>query len=268
MPRRLPTPFPATLEPMTTSSLHVREFGTAGVPLVLIGSLGSSIKMWLPQLDHFSASRRVIAVDLRGHGKSEIIPGSTTMAELADDVLAAVDAPVFDVMGLSLGGGIAQQIALSSPERVRRLVLVSTAPKFGESEAWTQKAADVRAGKLDELSQGTIERWFSPGWLQSHPASREYWRAMVADSPAEGYAAACTALAAFDTRELLQTIDKPTLVVAGTQDTSTPPEVVKQLADGIPEAQYHEFNPAAHLLNIERAEEFNSLVEEFLGEGS
>ncbi|MEJ5928622.1 3-oxoadipate enol-lactonase [Corynebacterium sp. H128] len=249
---------------MALAQLHVREFGTGGTPLVLLGSLGSSIKMWLHQLDYFSASRRVIAVDLRGHGKSDVVPGSTTIDELAADVLAAVDAPEFDLVGLSLGGGIAQHIALAHADHVRRLVLVSTAPKFGDSAGWQQKAADVRAGKLDELSQGTIERWFSPTWLQSHPASREYWRQMVADTPAEGYAAACTALAAFDTRERLASLSKPTLVVAGTQDTSTPPEVVQQLAAGIPDARYEEFNPAAHLLNVERAAEFNALLEDFL----
>lgn len=245
--------------------LHTVSFGRSeGIPLVFVGSLGSSVKMWLPQLDHFSATRRVVAIDLPGHGESDVTPGSPTLAELAEIVLAAAPAEHFDLIGLSLGGAIAQYIALHHSDRVRKLVLVSTAAKFGSPDNWTHKATDVRAGKLNELSHGTLERWFSPTWRQAHPASLEYWRQMVAQTNVEGYAAACMALSTFDSREKLPGLEIPTLVVAGTQDTSTPPEVVRELAELIPGAGYKELDPAAHLLNVERAEDFNALLDDFL----
>lgn len=241
-------------------TLHSITFGTGGTPLVFLGSLGSSVKMWLPQLDHFSASREVIAVDLPGHGKSGAEePSITCFATAILDILPEK----FDLVGLSLGGAIAQHIALNHADRVRRLVLVSTAPKFGEPSAWADKAAGVRAGHLDEYSHATLERWFSPTWRAAHPASYEYWRQMVATSPAEGYALACEALSEFNNTSL-ESIQVPTLIVAGEQDTSTPPAVVQTL-QAIPGSRYEEFSPAAHLLNIERAAEFNQLLEEFLG---
>lgn len=240
--------------------LHYLSYGNGGTPLVLIGSLGSAVKMWLPQLDHFSATRQVVAVDLPGHGESDTVAPS--IDSFATAILDTLPFDTFDLMGLSLGGAIAQHIALHHPERVRRLVLVSTAPKFGESESWLQKAADVRAGKLDEFSHGTLERWFSPTWREAHPASYAYWRQMVSSSPAEGYALACEALSGFN-NTALESITVPTLIVAGEQDTSTPPAVVQTLK-AIPGSRYEEFSPAAHLLNIERAEEFNELVADFL----
>ncbi|MEJ5998349.1 alpha/beta fold hydrolase [Corynebacterium sp. H130] len=243
-------------------TLHTVTYGSSSeTPLVLLGSLGSSVKMWLPQLDHFSASRQVVAVDLPGHGLSDTVAPS--VESFATAILNTLPFEQFDLMGLSLGGALAQHIALNHPDRVRRLVLVSTAPKFGESDAWIQKAADVRAGKLDEFSHGTLERWFSPTWRASHPASYEYWRQMVSGSPAEGYALACEALSGFHNTSL-ESITVPTLIVAGEQDTSTPPSVVQTL-QAIPGSRYEEFSPAAHLLNVERAAEFNALVEEFLG---
>lgn len=241
-------------------TLHSVSYGNGNTPLVLLGSLGSSVKMWLSQLDHFSASREVIAVDLPGHGASgTVAPSIASFATAILDILPEK----FDLMGLSLGGAISQQIALEHPDRVRKLVLVSTAPKFGEPDAWIQKAADVRAGKLDEFSHGTLERWFSPTWRFAHPASYEYWRQMVSTSPAEGYALACEALSGFNNTSL-ESIQVPTLIVAGEQDTSTPPSVVQTL-QAIPGSRYEEFSPAAHLLNVERAAEFNQLVDEFLG---
>lgn len=244
--------------------LHTVTFGpTDTKPLVFLGSLGSTVKMWLPQLDHFAATRTVTAIDLPGHGNSDTI-AEPTLAELADAVLATLQAEKVDLVGLSLGGAIAQRIALDHPDRVDHLVLVSTAAKFGASESWIQKAVDVRAGKLDELSHGTLERWFSPTWREAHPASLEYWRRMVADADPVGYAAACTALSTFDTQAELAQLRVPTLVVAGTEDTSTPPEVVRELADAILGARYEELSPAAHLLNIEQADRFNARLEGFL----
>ncbi|AKK03794.1 alpha/beta fold hydrolase [Corynebacterium epidermidicanis] len=249
--------------------LHSVTYGPSeGIPLVFVGSLGSSVKMWLHQLDHFAATRPVIAIDLPGHGHSDVIAGSPSMADFAEAVLKAAPQGQFDLVGLSLGGAIAQHIALHYPDRVHRLALVSTAAVFGEPEAWVHKAADVRAGKLDQFSHGTLERWFSPGWRESHPASLEYWRSMVARTDAEGYASACMALSTFNSRAELPGLSVPTLVVAGIQDTSTPPEVVRELAELIPGAHYVELDPAAHLLNVERAEDFNSLLADFLDQKS
>ncbi|MDU0479401.1 alpha/beta fold hydrolase [Staphylococcus chromogenes] len=246
--------------------LHTVTFGpTDGIPLVFVGSLGSSVKMWLPQLDYFSATRPVMAIDLPGHGNSEVPSGSQTLRDFAETIVKVAPEGIFDLVGLSLGGAIAQRIALDHPERVRRLALVSTAAVFGEPKDWLQKAADVRAGKLDDLSRGTLERWFSPTWRETHPASLEYWRQMVAKTEPEGYAIACEALATFDSRSELPNLQVPALVVAGTQDTSTTPDVVRELAELIPEAQYEELNPAAHLLNVERATDFNRRLSEFLG---
>ncbi|MEJ5927856.1 3-oxoadipate enol-lactonase [Corynebacterium sp. H128] len=246
--------------------LHVQEFGTGGTPLVFLGSLGSDTAMWLPQLDHFSASRRTIALDHRGHGSSPLVAGSPTVAELAEDVqttLRAIGVEKYDVVGLSLGGAVAQWLARFD-DNVERAVFICTAAKFGEPAGWADRAETVRTGGVAALSDAVVDRWFSPTWLQQHPASRMYYRAMIESTPAEGYALACEALANWDFHAELPQIAVPTLVIAGTEDPSTAPAVVRQISDAIPGAHYAELSPAAHLPNLEQPEQVNRLIEAHL----
>lgn len=235
-------------------------------PIVLVGSLGSTKSMWHPQRDALMQLGPVVAVDLRGHGESQVLDVEASMSDLAGDVLTALDQIGIQrahFVGVSLGGGICQQIALDHPERVDHLALVCTAPRFGTPEAWAERIETVRASGPEALADGVLSKWFTPAFAEAQPDVIKDIRADFAATDPVGYARACEVLAGFDVRDRLAEISAPTLVVAGDEDGSTAPEVVRQLADGIPGARWELVDGGAHLLNIERAERLNTLLVDF-----
>lgn len=242
--------------------LHSVSYGTSDNTLVFIGSLGSTTDMWLPQLDALHKDFRVIAVDHRGHGLSELIEGTPTVADLAQDVLDTLDdlgVGSFGVIGLSLGGAVAQYLAATS-DRVTKAAFMCTAAKFGEPQGWLDRAAACRENGTGSLSEAVIQRWFSPTWLETNPASREHFEAMVAGTPSEGYALCCEALATWDFTDRLGEITVPVLTIAGADDPSTPPATVQIIADGVANGRAEVLSPAAHVPTVERPNEVNELL--------
>lgn len=235
--------------------------------VVLLGSIGSTTDMWLPQLDALSHEFRVIALDHRGHGGSQVVPGPASIEALAADVLETLDTlhvEEFALVGLSLGGAVAQYLAATSP-RVTRAVFMCTSPKFGTRESWIERAAATRSTGTGSLADAIVGRWFSPGFIEAKPATTNHYRRMVASCDDEGYAGCCEALANWDFRERLQEISVPVLTIAGADDPSTPPEVLQNIADSVSgEARAEVLSPGAHVPTIERPDEVNTLLREFL----
>jgi 3-oxoadipate enol-lactonase len=223
--------------------------------VVLCGSLGSTAAMWEEQLPVL-ADRDVVVVEHPGHGAAAVgeVAGVTG---LAARTLAQVDADRFAFVGLSLGGAVGMQLALDAPGRVEKLVLACTSARFGDPQQWLDRATTVRDEGLEAIVDAVLARWFV-----EQPVAR--WREMFLSVDAEGYARCCEAIAAWDARDLLARIEAPTLAIAGDADPSTPPEQLRALAEGIPDARLEVLPNAAHLANIERAEAFNRLLEEWL----
>lgn len=241
--------------------LHHVSYGDDNAKtLVFTGSLGSTTDMWLPQLDALQKDFRVIAVDHRGHGGSPLVEDTKDVADFAADILETLDSlgvEDFGVIGLSLGGAVAQYLAATSP-RVTAAAFLCTSPKFGEPQGWIDRAAATRADGTGSLAQAVIERWFSPGWLEAKPASRAHYEQMVASIPDEGYALACEALSNWDFTDRLAEITVPVLTIAGAEDPSTPPETLKIIADGVSGPVTSEvLSPGAHVPTIERPDEIN-----------
>lgn len=239
---------PATL----SHEVHGPDSGAP--PLVLLGSLGSDRTMWDDQVRDLSAAMRVIAVDHRGHADSEVVPGPCTIADLAGDVLALLDSlgvDHFHVAGLSLGGAVAQWLAVHASSRVRSVALLCTAAKFGEPAAWVERAATVRAGGTEAVADAVVGRWLTAAGAEADPGRVSELTEMVLATSAEGYASCCDALSGWDGRADLARISCPTLVVAGDEDPSTPPDVVREIADGVPGAEFEILSPAAHVPTVE-----------------
>ncbi len=229
------------------------------VTVVLIGSLGSDRSMWNPQVQALTAVADVVAVDLRGHGLSPVPTGPYTVTELADDVLAVLDSlgrERVHVIGLSLGGAVAQWLAVNHPGRVDSLTLLCTSARFGEPQGWLDRAATVRTSGTQSLADAVLARWFTTEF----DGDTITFRQMIASTPDEGYAACCEALAGWDSRADLGKITAPTLVIAGEHDPATTPADMRILADGIPDAEFHVLSPAAHLANIEQSEQVSRLI--------
>ena len=253
--------------------LHHVEFGAehGGDPVVFLGSIASTTDMWLPQLDALSATRRVIALDHRGHGLSpdpDVAPGETTFDSLADDVLSTLDSlgvGSFDVVGLSLGGAVAQYLAATSG-RVGCAAFLCTAAYFGGTEKWLPRAELTRAEGMAPMVDGVIGLWFTEEFRAAAPATTEFHRRMILSTRGAGYASCSDALAHWDFRDRLPEITCPVLVLAGAEDESTPPAALQAIGDGVgSEATYVEVSPGAHVPTIEAPDQVNSALVDFFG---
>jgi 3-oxoadipate enol-lactonase len=223
--------------------------------LALPSSLGTTAQLWDANVPSWSDSFRLLPYDQRGRG---------SVAELGGDLLELLDEHGVErvsVCGLSLGGATAMWVAANAPERVDRLVLACTSARFGEPEPWLERAAIVREQGLEPIADAVVARWFTPA---APPELVARFRRMLVATPSPAYAACCEALARWDFRDRLAEIDAPTLVIAAAQDPATPPEHAELIARGIPDAKLVVLADAAHLANVEQADEFSRLVTQHL----
>jgi 3-oxoadipate enol-lactonase len=248
--------------------LNCRWDGPAQGPvLVLSHSLGAALDMWSPQLEAFGGRWRVLRYDTRGHGASSVPAGPYTIGQLGTDVLDLLDAYGIErasFCGLSMGGTVGMWLGVHAAGRIDRLVLCNTAPYFGPPELMNARMETVRAHGMAAIVDGVIERWFTPAFRAADPAMVQRIREILMASSPEGYVACCAALRDLDLRESLPGIHVPTLVIAGSDDPSSPPATALAIAAAIPGARCIEL-PAAHLSNIGAAAAFNASVLGFLG---
>jgi len=248
--------------------IYYRLEGSAEKPLlVLVHALGTDHGMWDPQMAALLSQFRVLRVDLRGHGASDAPAGDYTIAQLAGDVLAAVDAAGrdrFAYCGLSLGGMIGQWLGAHAAGRIERLVLANTSPRVADPSQFEVRRTTVLEQGIAAIEAAVMQRFFSTRTLEAHDPGAESIRAvMLATSPV-GYAGGCGAIRDMDHRPLLAGITVPTLVIGGDHDVSTPWEGHGDvLAATIPGARAVRL-PSTHLSNMERPSSFNAAVFEFL----
>jgi len=255
---------------LETVDLAYHEHGS-GSPLVFLHGLGGSQYDWLLQIPVFSAHYRLILVDLRGHGLSPKPRGPYRVAQMAADVallLMRLEARPAHVLGLSLGGAVAQQLAIDQPELVRSLVLVNTVARF-VNRRWRQRLQGLRrfvnvyAGGMDRTADhiaGLLFPLIDQAELRKQAVTR-----LAANDPA-AYRASLWAVARFDTSLLLDLITCPALVIAGERDQTLPLEPKQALAAGLPNARFQIIPDSAHATPIDQPEIFNEAVLAFLRE--
>jgi 3-oxoadipate enol-lactonase len=240
-----------------------------GAPLLLAGSLGTTLRMWDPQVAALRAEgRRVIAYDQRGHGGSPSPPGPYSIADLGGDALALMDRLGIErasFAGISIGGMVGQWLGAHAPERIDRLVLLCTGSYLPPVSAWEERAATVRAaGTVEVIADAVVGRWITPAFAAAEPAAFGALRAMLVASPVDGYIACCEAIAAMDLRADVATIRAPTLVIGGAQDAAIPNEHQQRLAAAIPGARLEILDPGAHVVSVERADAVTALIADHL----
>lgn len=244
--------------------------GPAGKPvLVLSNSLGTNRHMWDSQVAAFTEHFQVLRYDTRGHGQSLVSPGTYSIEQLGDDVLALLDALQLDKVhfcGLSMGGLIGQWLGINAGERLHKLVICNTAAKIGTQDVWNPRIEMV-LGQGEQamvaLRDASIARWFTPAFAEANPSETRRVTDMLAATSPQGYAANCAAVRDADFREQLGAIKVPLLVIAGTEDAVTTPADARFIQSQVAGAEYAEF-AAAHLSNVEVGAPFGDRVIEFL----
>lgn len=239
----------------------------AAPAVLLLHSLGTDRSLWDDQVSALEPRCRVLLVDLRGHGKSPAPVGPYTIAELALDVLAVMDraeVELFDCVGSSLGGMIAQWLAVYRPARVKRLVIANSAARIGTEQSWQDRIRALHAFGMSGLCQGVLSRWFVPQLSATHPERVMHFANVFRETSAVGYAGCCAALAVADLRSVISAIGVPTLVIAGDLDAATPTNDALWLQRKIRGSSLRMLEHAAHLSNIDQPERFNECVTGFL----
>ncbi|UOE19968.1 3-oxoadipate enol-lactonase [Thermobifida halotolerans] len=238
--------------------------GPEDAPLVVLsGSLGSRLDMWDPQMAGLTGLFRVVRYDIRGHGDSPAPPGPYSIADLASDVLRLLDRLKVErahFAGLSIGGMTGMWLGAHAPERIDRLALLCTSPKLGTPESWADRIRVVREQGTGALAPTVVGRWFTPAYIEREPDTIELFTDMISETSVEGYAGCCAAIQHMDLRPDLPSITAPTLVVAGKEDPSTPPDQAELIAEAIPDARLEIVPDAAHLASWEQATAVNELL--------
>jgi len=246
--------------------LHYADTGPKEAPeVVFSNSLGTDFRLWDGILPYLPEGLRVIRYDTRGHGLSTCPPAPYTMGALIRDAERLIEAlGVRDCVfvGLSIGGMIAQGLAAKRLDLVRAVVLSNTAPKIGTREMWAERIAIAEAEGTGPMADAIMQRWFSKGFCESPQVSP--WRRMVETTPGAGYAGCSAAIAGTDFYTTTAALRLPALVIAGSEDGSTPPDLVRDLAELIPGARYELIRGAGHLPCVERPEVFGPLLAGFL----
>lgn len=246
-------------------ALHIRIDGPPDAPAVVFAnSLGTDLRLWEAVLPLLPAGLRYVRYDKRGHGLSDL-GGGTRITDHAEDAIALIESlgagPVTFV-GLSIGGLIAQVVASQRPDLLRALVLSNTAARLGTTESWQGRIDAISAHGLASIADAVMERWFALPFRCS-PACKP-WRNMLLRTPADGYIAACHALASADQTAATAALRLPTLVTAGSEDGASPPDLVQATAALIPGAAFHVIPGAGHLPCVETPAAWAALVSPFL----
>jgi len=193
-------------------------------PLVLLNSIGTDLSLWDLALPYLLPLFRIVRIDTRGHGASDVPPGDYSMSLLASDVVAVMNAaniPRAAVAGVSLGGMIAMELALSRPDCVSKLALICTSATMDKS-AWQERVTKVQQGGTAAIVDLAMQRFLSPAFAEANPAIRQGVRRGLLAMSKDGYAGAAAAVRDMDLIGRLSKIDVPTLVVSGSRDISTP----------------------------------------------
>lgn len=250
---------------------RVRIDGDAGPWLVFSNSLGCSHEMWDAQVEALRNDHRILRYDTRGHGGTPATPGPYSLGVLADDLLAIIEGVGIRqcaLIGLSMGGMIAQHAALTRPELFTHLALADTTSHYGPAshDFWRGRAHTARTEGLAPIADTTPSRWFTPGFGERHPDTVTRYQEMLRSADPEGYAGCCEAIPHIDTTSRLGELRMPVTVIVGEHDPSTTVEHARRIHEAIPHSALHVIPDAAHLSNVEQSQRFTDALRTLLEE--
>jgi len=244
--------------------------GRGGRWVTFVTGIANDLTMWDGQIPALAGDFRILRYDLRGHGGSEATGGDYSMALLVEDLKALLDAQKIQktsLVGLGLGGALAQAFAIEHPDRLDRLMpcccRARMVPDF--AAMWHKLRETVRQNGLETIVEPTVQRWFSEDFKAAHPDVLDSIRRMIRGTTLEGYLGVTAAFIALDVEDRLQEIRAPTLYVSGAEDKlGGPPALMQGLSGKVKGARHVSVPNAAHIANIQNPEGFNRVLGEFL----
>ncbi len=240
---------------------------SAAPPLVFANAIGTNLHIWDGVIPALTWPGAIIRYDKRGHGRSPAPPGPYTLDNHVADLAALLHRhatmPAI-VCGLSVGGLIAQGLAVKNPDAVAALILCDTGPKIGTPEMWQQRIDAITNDGMAPFADAILARWFSPAWAAANPASVDHWRQVLLTTPVAGYTGTCAAIAAADLGDQIAAVDKPMLMVCGGADIATPPGAMRDFAKAVPNGRFQEIPGAGHLPCIENPTALAAAISGFI----
>ena len=241
----------------------------AGSPVLLIHGVGGDARNWDPIAERLSKRLDVVAMDVRGHGGSEPIRGPVDVHDFARDAAQVLDACAIErcaVVGFSLGGAIAQAVALDFPDRVSRLAVLGTVcGRLPEERARARDRIEfLKQHGTAGIAEANRTRWFTDVFLAAHPDVVEQRVAQVKACDAESYLRAFTVFCTEDFVDRLHEIRVPTLIVTGEHDLAATGRMARLMGERIASSEVHVLPGLRHSLLIEATAQVTTLLEDFL----
>jgi 3-oxoadipate enol-lactonase len=249
--------------------LNYRLQGDGSRALVCVHGVGSSLEAWQGVAAKLGDTFRILTLDLRGHGRSSLVKGRYEIDDFVGDVLALADHVgfgQFDLAGFSLGGLIAQRLALTHPQRLAKLVLLSTVSgrTQEERERVAARLAALQAGDRGSHYDASLSRWLTEAYQQRNPELVAGLRQRNAENDPDCYAAAYRVLAQTDFGGFIDQIGAPTLIATGEEDQGSNPRMAHFMHQCIPGSQLAILPGLRHSILIEAPDVVAALMRRFL----
>jgi 3-oxoadipate enol-lactonase len=263
----------STRQATTPRPINFVRTGPRGAPpVVLVHPVGLDLTYWGEQIEALCDEHDVVAFDLPGHGRSPGSPADWTLDQAAETLAQVVRSTGGDgahLVGLSVGGMIAQAMTLAQPGLVRSLTLIDTAAAFTEEgrAGMRARAGMAREGGMQAVLPSTLQRWFTAATVARRPDLIDrVARTLLADDPLV-HAAMWDMISALDLVAQLRRITCQTLILVGEHDPSSPPSAARTLQENIAGAEMHIIPDASHMAPLEKPEAINGHLTRFLGSG-
>jgi len=236
---------------------------------LFINSLGTDYRIWDKMVDQLDEYGSILLFDKRGHGLSDTASETKGLEDFTEDVwllLNQLEIKNCIVIGLSVGGIIAQLLAHHHPELIEKLILCDTRHKIGFPDLWNGRINQIKSHGLKSISEDVLKRWFPPAFHTAHPAIVQGCKNMLERCDEKGYVQTCEGIRDADTTEIVKQMKKPVLCIVGSEDKSTTVEEVKALADLIEGSVFKVISGSGHIPCVDNPAILSKLMIEFIKE--
>jgi 3-oxoadipate enol-lactonase len=247
--------------------LQNSSLGNGGITFVFINSLGTDFRIWAEVVEVLKQHGNILLFDKRGHGLSDVVENTKGLNDFADDLVALLKYLSIEksiLIGLSVGGMIVQILANRIPHQIEKLIFCDTRFKIGNTAIWNDRINTVKEKGIAAISDGVMQKWFSEKFRKENAAKVSGYKNMLDRQHVLGYIKTVEAIRDADLTEIAKQIKIPSLCVVGSEDRSTLPEEVKDLADLIEGSRFKVIEGSGHIPCVDNPQALSDLIIEFI----